>query len=45
MQANYFSEDELRKILEELIELDYQYKKGNIDINIGLESILCNYCS
>lgn len=45
MQANYFSEDELRKILEELIDLDYQYKKGNIDINIGLESILCNYCS
>ena len=45
MQANYFKEQELRKILEELINLDTNYKIGLIDLNIGLEAILCNYCS
>lgn len=45
MQANYFGEKELRTILEELINLDYNYKTGLIDLNIGLESILCRYCS
>ena len=44
-QANYFSENELKIILNELIDLDYKYKVGLIDINIGLESILCAYCS
>ena len=44
-QANYFKEEELRKILEELIDLDYNYKNGLIDLNVGLESILCRYCS
>lgn len=45
MQANYFEEKELRTIIEELINLDYNYKIGLIDLNIGLESILCRYCS
>lgn len=45
MQSKYFKEDELRKILEEFIDLDYKVKNGIIDINIGLESILCRYCS
>lgn len=45
MQANYFGEKELRTIIEELINLDYNYKTGLIDLNIGLESILCRYCS
>lgn len=45
MQANYFKEQELRKIVEELIDLDYNYKTGLLDLNIGLESILCRYCS
>ena len=36
---------ELETILQELINLDYNYKIGNIDINIGLESILCRYCA
>lgn len=45
MQAKYFKERELRKILQELIDLDYNYKAGNIDLEIGLESILCAYCS
>lgn len=45
MQAKYFKEKELIKILQELIDLDYNYKAGNIDLQIGLESILCTYCS
>lgn len=44
-QADYFKEQELKKIVEELIDLDYHYKTGQIDLNIGLESILCRYCS
>lgn len=43
-QANYFKEEELRNILEELINLDSNYKIGQIDLNIGLEAILCRYC-
>ena len=44
-QANYFTEEELRDILFRLIELDANYKVGLIDLNLGLESILCRYCS
>lgn len=44
-QSNYFKEKELKSIIEELINLDYNYKTGLIDLNIGLESILCRYCS
>ena len=44
-QAKYFSEEELNKILKELVELDKNYKVGLIDLQIGLESILCRYCS
>lgn len=44
-QAEYFKEQELRKILEELINLDANYKIGQIDLSIGLKSILCSYCS
>ncbi len=43
-QVEYFSKKHLRKILQELIDLDYNYKQGNIDINVGLEAILCTYC-
>ena len=42
-QSSYFTEEELKKILFELINLDYKYKQGLIDINIGLESILACY--
>ena len=42
-QAGYFKEEELRTILNELIELDNKTKIGLLDINIGLESILCTY--
>ncbi len=44
-QSNFFKEQELKAILQELINLDKNYKIGLIDINIGLESILCKYCS
>jgi len=44
MQSSYFKEDELKNILEELIDLDSNYKIGLIDLNIGLEAILCRYC-
>lgn len=44
-QSKYFSLQELKQILEELINLDSKYKVGLIDLNIGLESILCRYCS
>ena len=44
-QAKYFDTKELRKILQELTDLDANYKVGLIDLNIGLEAILCRYCS
>ena len=44
IQVGYFNKTVLRKILQELIDLDYNYKQGNIDINVGLEAILCTYC-
>ena len=43
-QSSYFKENELRKILDELSNLDYSSKIGKIDIDVGLRSVLCNYC-
>lgn len=40
-QASYFKQEELRNMLQKLIDLDYKSKQGLIDVNIGLESILC----
>ena len=40
-QANYFTKQELRSILMALIDLDNQYKIGQIDLELGLESIIC----
>lgn len=45
MQAKYFKETELKEILQEFITLDYKVKQGAIDINVGLEALLCKYCS
>lgn len=45
MQSGYFKEAELKKLLKEFIDLDYKVKNGMMDINVGLESILCRYCS
>jgi len=44
-QSKLFKEEDLRSIVEELAKLDSDYKVGLIDLNIGLETILCNYCS
>lgn len=44
-QAGYFKEIELKNIIQGLIDLDYNYKSGLIDLQIGLESIICAYCS
>ena len=40
-QASYFKEEELRNLLGQFIKLDENYKSGAIDLNIGLESIIC----
>lgn len=44
-QAGRFSKVYLEMILKEIIKLDNLSKSGLVDINIGLESILCMYCS
>lgn len=44
-QASYFKLDELRNILKELIDLDFNSKNGKIDLDVGLRSVLCSYCS
>ena len=44
-QARFFEEKDLKEILQNLRDLDYHYKIGLIDLQIGLESILCRYCS
>lgn len=44
-QASYFTKEELKNILDELILLDKNSKIGLIDLNIGLEAILSKYCS
>ncbi len=44
-QARYFKTRELKEILQSLRDLDYNYKNGLIDLQVGMESILCRYCS
>lgn len=44
-QARYFETQELREAIEALIDLDANYKIGLISLEIGLEAILCRYCS
>lgn len=44
-QARYFTREEIEQIMDEFIDLDANYKVGLIDINVGLEAILCRYCS
>ena len=44
-QTSYFPKEELRKILQELVTIDAQSKNGFIDIQVGLKSVLCRYCS
>ena len=45
-QASYFkTAEELENILFQFIKLDENYKSGAIDLNIGLETVICGYCS
>ena len=44
-QSGYFTKEELKNILEELIMIDKNSKIGLIDLNVGLEAILSKYCS
>lgn len=44
IQAGYFKTYEIRRILKELTDLDYKYKIGLIDLEVGFEAILCAYC-
>lgn len=44
-QAKYFTLVELKNILQEFRDLDYNSKNGLIDLQVGLETILCRYCS
>jgi len=43
-QLSFFNRQDLRKLLEEFTELDYNSKIGKIDAEVGLKSILCTYC-
>ena len=45
MQSGYFSKKDLRNIVQKLINLDAEYKQGIIDLDIGLRTILCEFCS
>ncbi len=44
-QSSFFTEEKLYQLLNAFIDLDYNSKIGNIDIDVGLRSVLCNYCS
>lgn len=45
VQSKYFKENDLRAILQDLCDLDYNFKNGKIDLKVGLEAVLCRYCS
>lgn len=44
-QAKFFTQDEIRNLLNEFMYIDEASKNGNLDINVGLESVLCRYCA
>ena len=44
-QASYFSQNTLRQILQELVQIDDKSKRGLIDTDIALKSVLCHYCA
>ena len=41
-QTEYFKLDDLRQMLKKLTELDVKSKSGLIDLEIGLEAVLCS---
>lgn len=42
IQSNYFTETKLEEILKKFREIDEKSKNGEINISIGLDSVLCN---
>lgn len=44
-QAQYFEKEDLRNIINELVDIDYKSKIGLVDINIAMRGALCKYCS
>ena len=44
-QAKYFKNQDLRNIIQDLYDLDYNSKNGIMDLQIGMETILCRYCA
>lgn len=42
-QSSYFKLSELRNLVQALCDLDYKSKIGLIDLQVGIESILCAY--
>ena len=44
-QAKFFTQDEIRNLLNEFMYIDEASKSGNLYINVGLESVLCRYCA
>ena len=44
-QSLLFDEKTLREVLTSLVNLDANFKLGLIDLETGLDAILCNYCS
>lgn len=44
-QAKFFTQDEIRNLLNEFMYIDEASKSGNLDINVGIESVLCRYCA
>lgn len=44
-QSKFFTQDEIRNLLNEFMYIDEASKNGNLDINVGLESVLCRYCA
>ncbi len=45
VQSKYFKEKDLKNILQDLCDLDYNFKNGRIDLQVGMETVLCRYCS
>ena len=41
LQAKGFTTLELKNLIQSLEDLDYKYKIGLIDLNVGLETIIC----
>ncbi len=44
-QSTYFKEEELKNIINQFAKLDEDYKSGIVDLNVGLETLICGYCS